>query len=234
MDPEALARGAERALNELQQASQGGGKGANAAEWQRQIRDCEQKKARAKTALDSYRLELRGLPPELQAEHQQRLRGLEESLKQAGAQVQWRRFDAEAAVAAAASNGAEKTANAPMTMDQAVATGSHLQDASKASVARSIGMALRCEEVGITTLGEMREQEEQMARIGQEMEDVKANLRRSKQLVSQIARGAARDRCIQSLCVLITISVMVMITLAMTGRDGKKLNVPDVVRQFSD
>lgn len=49
--------------------------------------------------------------------------------------------------------------------------------------------------------------------------------------MGQLARGAARDRCIQMLCVLIAVAIMVMITLAVTNKDGGELNVPDPVRQ---
>lgn len=232
MDLDAQARHAERTLSELQQAAQGSGKGTSALEQQQRIKECERVALRAKNALESYKLELRSLPPEQQAEQQQTLRGLEDGLKKARAQMEWRRFDAEAA--ATAVSGATEATDGPMTMEQAVATADRIQNESQASVARSMGMALQSEEVAIATLGKMHEQEEQMARIGEEMEDVKANIQRSKKLVSRIARNAARDRCNQSLCVLIAIAVMVMITLAATGKDGGQLNVPDAVRQFGD
>merc|ERR1712129_230539 len=126
---------------------------------------------------------------------------LENGLKQARTQMQWRRVDAEAAAAAAAPGGKGEATDGPMTTEQAVATAENIQHESKASVARSMGMVLQSEQMAISTLGKMHEQEEQMARIGEEMEDVKANIQRSRKLVTQIARNAARDRCNQSLCV---------------------------------
>jgi len=229
MDIDAQARYAEQALAALQEAAQGGGKKATASEQQQRLKDCERAALRAKNAMESYKLELRSLPEEQQVAQQHRLQTLENGLKQAKAQMQWRRFDAEAA-AAAASPG-QASAEGPMTCEQALATADKIQDASQASVARSMGMVLQSEEVAIATLGRMHEQEEQMARIGHEMEDVKANIQRSKKLVTQIARNAARDRCNQGLCVLIAVAVMIMLTLAITGKDGKRLNVPDAVRQ---
>jgi len=240
MDIEVQASAAERALSELQQAVQVGGKESrrkklvnSTAEQQKQIAQCERLAHRVKNAIESYRLELRALPREQQSEHQSRLRGLDESLRQARAQIDWKRMDADQAAAAlsvGAPAGAEAE-TAPMTLEQAVTAGNDIQDASKASVARSLGMALQAEQVGIATLGKMNEQDEQMARISGEVDDIQANIARSRKLVGQIASGAARNRCIQVLCLLITVTVLVAITLAATGKDGGELNVPDAVRQ---
>merc|ERR1719414_2374086 len=103
-----------------------------------------------------------------------------------------------------------------MSLEQATVVAEQVQNQSKASVARSLQMVLEAE---------------QMAKITEEVEDIKANIQRSKKLVGQIARSAASDRCIQMLCVLIAVAIMVMIALAATGRDGGQMNVPDPVRQ---
>lgn len=245
MDIEAQASAAERALGELQQAVQSGHKdargkasAASVAERQRQLASCERLAQRVKNTLESYKLELRVLPREQQAEHQYRIRNIEEALRQARAQIDWKRLDTESAASVAASSAdgggggaGSGEADGPMTLEQAVATADRVQNESQASVARSLGMALQAEQVGIGTLEKMHEQEEQMSRIGEEVEDIKANIARSKKLVGQIARGAARDRCIQMLCVMITIAIMVMIVLAITGHDDGELQVPDAVRQ---
>mmetsp|Transcript_138686 Transcript_138686/g.360467 ORF Transcript_138686/g.360467 Transcript_138686/m.360467 type:complete len:262 (-) Transcript_138686:70-855(-) len=251
MDIDAQAGAAQKALNELQQAVQSGlkdsrGKASSTsvAERQKQLASCERLAQRVKNALESYKLELRVLPREQQAEHQHRIRNFEEALRQARAQIDWKRFDTESAAAAAAAADAPSSAaggasgteedGGPMTLEQAVATADHIQNESRSSVARSLGMALQAEQVGIATLEKMHEQNEQMARIGEEVEDIKANIARSKKLVGQIARGAARDRCIQMLCVLITIAIMVMVVLAITGKDNGELQVPDAVRQVGE
>jgi len=238
MDLEIQACAAERALQELQQAVQPrAGASSGVAEKQAQIAACERLAQRVKNTLESYRLELRSLPREEQAEHQHRIRGLEEGFKQAKAQIEWKRLDTEAAASAIAGpsgGGAadlEAGSSGPMTLEQAVATSDKIQDESKASISRSLGMVLQAEQVGIITLQKMHEQEEQMARIAEDVEDVKANIARGKKLVSQIAKGAARDRCTQALCVLITVAILIMLTLAVIGRDGGELNMPEGVRQ---
>mmetsp|Transcript_67968 Transcript_67968/g.141925 ORF Transcript_67968/g.141925 Transcript_67968/m.141925 type:complete len:243 (+) Transcript_67968:204-932(+) len=238
MDLDSQAAAAERALEELQKAVQPGSKGSadkTVAAKQQRIASCEKLAQRVKNALDSYKLETRTLSPAEQVPHQHRIRSLEEGLKQAKTQIEWKRLDTEAAAAHPSSGGSGPQAPdveaGPMSLQEAVESADRTQDESQASLARSMNMVLRAEEVGIATLTKMHEQEEQMARIAEDVEDVKANIARSKKLVSQIARGAARDRCIQLLCAMITIAIMVMIALAVTGNDDGALNVPEGVRQ---
>mmetsp|Transcript_108770 Transcript_108770/g.318214 ORF Transcript_108770/g.318214 Transcript_108770/m.318214 type:complete len:234 (+) Transcript_108770:105-806(+) len=231
MDVESQALAAERALQELRQALQAASK-AKPAERTGAVSSCERLAQHVKNAVDSYRLELRSLSGESQAEHTTRLRSVEEGLRQCRAQLEWRRLDAEGAGGGPGGGAAPAAGDGPVTLEQAAAMAERTQDESKTSVARSMRMVLEAEQVGIATLDKMHEQEEQMNRIGEEVEDIKANLKRSKKLIGQIARSAASDRCIQMLCVLITISIMIMIVLAITKNDGGQLNVPDPVRQI--
>mmetsp|Transcript_107137 Transcript_107137/g.190353 ORF Transcript_107137/g.190353 Transcript_107137/m.190353 type:complete len:232 (+) Transcript_107137:30-725(+) len=219
---------AEKALADLREAVQAGSK-AKAGEQKKQIDDCERFAQRLKNALQSYRLEMRALPRDSQPQHLTRLKTLEDGLKQCRTQIDWKKFDAEASQPQA--SDAASAEDGPITLDQAVAVAEHTQKESRASLNRSLGMVLQAEQVGISTLGKMHEQEEQFDRIGEDMEDIKANLQRSKKLVSQIARSAANDRCIQVLCVSITICVLIAITLAITGKDNGQLTTLDPVRQ---
>mmetsp|Transcript_90820 Transcript_90820/g.234521 ORF Transcript_90820/g.234521 Transcript_90820/m.234521 type:complete len:281 (+) Transcript_90820:1-843(+) len=240
MDVDSQAASAEKALQELQQATQVSIKGKDKdklAEQRKQITACERLIPGVKNCLESYRLELRSLQQEQQGEHNERLRRLEEGLKQCKTQIEWKRLDADAIASAAAGSssagGATEGAGegGVMSLDQAVVAAEETQKAGAQSLQRSLGMALNAEKVGIATLETMHAQEEQMSRIAEDVEDIKANLVRSRKLVGQLARGAAKDRCIQMLCALITIAVLIMVVLAMTGRDGGSLNMPDQVRQ---
>eukprot|EP00439_Symbiodinium_sp_Y106_P053054 s2415_g7.t1 len=130
-----------------------------------------------------------------------------------------------------AAGGATADDEGPVTLEQAAAIAERTQKESSSSLARSLGLVTRAEQIGISTLAKMHEQEETFDRITEDMEDIKANIKRSRKLVGQIARSAAGDRCIQILCVLITIAVLVMITLAITNNDGGQFKVLDPVRQ---
>merc|ERR1719261_1386402 len=100
-----------------------------------------------------------------------------------------------------------------MTTQQAAQVAENVQNASMESLARTKKQVLESEQVGISTLGKMHEQTEQLNRIQEENEDIRANLKRSKKLLGQIARNAKSDWCIRVVCLLITIAIVVMIIL---------------------
>mmetsp|Transcript_14514 Transcript_14514/g.32080 ORF Transcript_14514/g.32080 Transcript_14514/m.32080 type:complete len:225 (-) Transcript_14514:55-729(-) len=223
MDIDSQRASAEEALNQLRKSIQAfSGKDAK-------FSDCDRQIQAVKNAIDSYRLEMRALPAEDMGKHRAQLKGLEDGLKQCRTQLDWKRLDAQTARGADALTGVAD--DGPVTLEQATAIAEHTQKESKASLSRSLGLVVKAEQIGIATLEKMHEQEETFDRIAEDMEDIKANIQRSRKLVGQIARSAAGDRCIQCLCVLITIAVLIMITLAITNKDGGQFKVLDPVRQ---
>jgi len=225
MDVESQAASADKALQELRQATQVGSAKGKQEERKQQIQTCDRLAKRARDSLEAYRLEVRPLPKEEQTQHQKRIKDLEEGIKQCKAQTDWKRMDSEPAAPV------DEPDSGPLNLEQAVELADKTQDKSKASVDRSKKMLLEAEQVGIATLDQMHMQEEQMNKIAEDVEDIKANIVRSKKLVAAIARSAATDRCVQMLCLLVTIAIVVMVALAATGKDGGDFNVPDQVRQ---
>eukprot|EP00930_Biecheleria_cincta_P087344 TRINITY_DN7658_c0_g1_i1.p1 TRINITY_DN7658_c0_g1~~TRINITY_DN7658_c0_g1_i1.p1 ORF type:complete len:234 (+),score=64.38 TRINITY_DN7658_c0_g1_i1:138-839(+) len=230
MDLEGQYNTAEQALNELRHSLQA--KKLSSQDQLKHLAELERLAQRVKNALESYRLEMRELARNDQGPHLTRLKNLEDGLKQCRTQMDWKRLDVSAKSQGADGGGSAAAEDSrPITLDQAVAVAENTQKESKSSLARSLGMVLQAEQVGIATLEKMHAQEEQMSRIGEDMEDIKENLKRSKKLVGQIARSAANDRCIQALCAMIAIAILIMITLAITGHDGGQLKSLDAVRQ---
>eukprot|EP00434_Breviolum_minutum_P003556 symbB.v1.2.003129.t1/scaffold128.1/size312424/3 len=224
MDIDSQRSSAEEALNQLRRSIQ-----AIAGRKDAKFSDCDRQIQAVKNAIDSYRLEMRGLPAEDLGRHRAQLKNLEDGLKQCRTQLDWKRLDAQTARGAESLTGVAE--DGPVTLEQATAIAESTQKESKASLSRSLGLVVKAEQIGISTLEKMHEQEETFDRIAEDMEDIKANIQRSRKLVGQIARNAAGDRCIQCLCVMITIAVLVMITLAITNKDGGQLTVLDPVRQ---
>ena len=224
MDIDSQRSSAEEALNQLRRSIQ-----AIAGRKDAKFSDCDRQIQAVKNAIDSYRLEMRGLPAEDLGRHRAQLKNLEDGLKQCRTQLDWKRLDAQTARGVESLTGVAE--DGPVTLEQATAVAESKQKESKASLSRSLGLVVKAEQIGISTLEKMHEQEETFDRIAEDMEDIKANIQRSRKLVGQIARNAAGDRCIQCLCVMITIAVLVMITLAITNKDGGQLTVLDPVRQ---
>ena len=114
---------------------------------------------------------------------------------------------------------------------QVIQVGDRLQDNTEASLKRTLRMATEAEGIGTAVLGRLAEQEEKMNRMHEDMDDVQANLQRSKRVLGQLARGAASDRCVQLLCFFITLAVLACIVMAAMGYDEGKFNLPDEVRR---
>lgn len=231
---ESHAVAAEKALHELQTTLQASVKDTR-SEKQQQVAIGEKLAQRVRHAVDSYRLEIKALSPEKQIAHLGRARDIEAQLKTCRTELDWKRFDikrngeSEGLFGGGGGGGGDDDEH-EMSLEQTVAAAERIQDKSEASLLRTRQMAAEAETIGISTLEEMHKQEEQLDQVAEDMEDVKANIKRSKKILSQIAKSAANDRCIKVLCVLIVIALLVMIVLAITGRDGGSLLVPDQVR----
>eukprot|EP00927_Polykrikos_kofoidii_P002318 TRINITY_DN10894_c0_g1_i1.p1 TRINITY_DN10894_c0_g1~~TRINITY_DN10894_c0_g1_i1.p1 ORF type:complete len:232 (-),score=48.12 TRINITY_DN10894_c0_g1_i1:53-748(-) len=230
MDADGQASAVERAVRDLRQEVDRVVKGSREEKLQN-IASCERMVQNVRLAVDSYKLEISVLSGEKQAEHRRRLGDIEDGLSQCRTRIEWKRVDTRDPVPSAAAAAEDDENDGTVTAEQAALEADQIQDQSAASIARSKRMVLEAEILSIKTLGKLHEQDEQLDRIGEDVADVQANIVRGKKLVSQIARSAASDRCIQMLCVFITIAVIVMISLGITGRDGGQLNVPDQVRQ---
>eukprot|EP01056_Protomagalhaensia_sp_Gyna25_P001867 Protomagalhaensia_sp_Gyna_25__1866@NODE_198_length_4488_cov_14_125646_g153_i0_p3_GENE_NODE_198_length_4488_cov_14_125646_g153_i0NODE_198_length_4488_cov_14_125646_g153_i0_p3_ORF_typecomplete_len220_score67_90VSNARE_C/PF12352_8/7_9e02VSNARE_C/PF12352_8/2_8e05Sec20/PF03908_13/3_3e02Sec20/PF03908_13/4_3e02Sec20/PF03908_13/0_0014DUF948/PF06103_11/2_4DUF948/PF06103_11/1_2DUF948/PF06103_11/6e02Laminin_I/PF06008_14/0_061Laminin_I/PF06008_14/14Laminin_I/PF06008_14/38ArsC/PF03960_15/0_072DUF1307/PF06998_ len=94
--------------------------------------------------------------------------------------------------------------------------GDQLQDQTQEAISRMKGLAVNAEDIGIATAQKMEAQMEQMGKVAEHLDDVQYNTKRAKDTALQMARGAAKDLCIQILCgsigvCLITIIVLVSI-----------------------
>eukprot|EP00929_Paragymnodinium_shiwhaense_P077061 TRINITY_DN39667_c0_g1_i1.p1 TRINITY_DN39667_c0_g1~~TRINITY_DN39667_c0_g1_i1.p1 ORF type:complete len:253 (-),score=91.50 TRINITY_DN39667_c0_g1_i1:78-836(-) len=229
MDVDEQAAAADRALGELQKAIQAAPK--KLEEKKEQVASCEKLAQRVRQSVDSYRIEVNALSKEEQIRHKQRLKELENGLKQCRSQIEWKKLESQPIKSSGFDAPPQPEEDGPISVQQAAAMAESTQKSSMESVARSKKMVLEAEQIGIATLDKMYAQEEQMGRIGEDVEDVKANIQRSKKLIGHIARQAASDRCIQLFCMLVTVAIIIMVALGITGKDGGQLNVPEQVRQ---
>jgi len=231
MDIDGQAGSVEQALHELRAQVQAVSKGKR-EEQLKQIGQCDRLAQRVRHSLDSYKLEQRSLPADQKDVHGAKLRTFEEELKKCRSQVDWKRFDVATPLetSGGAAGEADGEGGGVLNTEQATQLAEKVQNSSMESLARTKKQVLESEQVGISTLGKMHEQSEQLTRIGEENEDIRANLKRSKKLLGQIARSAKQDWCIRIVCLLITVAIVVMVILAGLGQDGGKLNVPDEVR----
>lgn len=224
----------DKALQELQAAMEAGagGKKKGSTSQNQQILEWSRMNQQCRTLLESYKLELRQVPSEEKGEYVRRLDDFAKRQKALQTELGWKKGEAQRSqlipkdrVAA----GDEELGD--LKTQQLVELGDRLNKKTGESLSRTKKMALEAEQIGVTTLEKLNAQQEQISRVNEDMDDVQHNLDRSKKLLGQIARNAASDRCIQILCLLVTITIIACVTLAAVGEDGGKLNVPDRVRQ---
>ncbi len=102
---------------------------------------------------------------------------------------------------------------------QALYVGDVMLDKAEQSLARAKKLAVESEQVGLTTLAKMEEQNEQMEKIYEDFDDIDSNLARSKRLLGHIAQAAVNDRCVQILSLLVFIAVVVVFVQMFTKKD---------------
>lgn len=114
---------------------------------------------------------------------------------------------------------------------QALYVGDVMLDKAAASLARAKKLAVESEQVGLSTLGKMEEQNEQMERMYEDFDDIDSNIARSKRLLGHIAQAAVNDRCVQVLATLVFIAVVVVfVQLFKGGEDAAPTAVPALRR----
>eukprot|EP00392_Amoebophrya_sp_AT5.2_P006368 g6380.t1 len=92
---------------------------------------------------------------------------------------------------------------------RAIQLGDQLQDKTEQSLKRILRMANEAETVGAKSLQTMHEHEERIGRLSEDMDEVHATLARTKVVVAGLLRGAASDKCVQMLCAIITLAILI-------------------------
>ncbi|CEM11002.1 unnamed protein product [Vitrella brassicaformis CCMP3155] len=196
------------------------------------IQDCDFIAQQVRTAREAYQLEMRSLAPEDARQHKANLDERMRDFKMLLNQLEWKKneLDREQLTGGAVDVGEEVIDVDQMNAQQIIDTGDRVQDKTQQSLDRTKRMIGDAEQVGQQVVQRLDQQTDQMARIHDQMHDIENNLTRAKATMRTIARNAVSDRCIQMLCGLICLTIVIMIVLAALGKDGGQLNVPDQIR----
>eukprot|EP00386_Alphamonas_edax_P016160 GDKI01049369.1.p1 GENE.GDKI01049369.1~~GDKI01049369.1.p1 ORF type:complete len:255 (+),score=71.97 GDKI01049369.1:147-911(+) len=193
------------------------------------IQQCEFTARQIRTTREAYMLELRSLPPEEAKSYHANLDDLMRDFKNLTNELEWKKNEMSKDQMMAPPPEDQQQL---YTAEQMIMEGDRVQDATQAALDRIQRNVIETEGVGVEIVNKMEVQTEQMARVHEAMLDIEDNLTRARKTLHQIAVNAVSDRCIQVLCGLIAIFILVMIGLAIAGVDGGKLNVPDEVRNI--
>jgi SNARE protein len=76
------------------------------------------------------------------------------------------------------------------------------------------------------TAGKLKEQTQKLDEITDELDELQFSVRKSLNLVRDITKGLATDRCVITLMLLVAVGVVAVIIVKATGADKKKSSSP--------
>ncbi|XP_042950237.1 novel plant SNARE 11-like [Carya illinoinensis] len=118
-----------------------------------------------------------------------------------------------------------------MTNQQLVDSGNRMMDETDQVIERSKKVVHETNNVGIETAAALKAQTNQMSRIVNEMDSIHFSIKKASQLVKELGRQVATDRCIMALLLLIVIGVVAIIIVKVVNPSNK--DIQDIPRLAS-
>ncbi|CAD6211303.1 unnamed protein product [Miscanthus lutarioriparius] len=113
-----------------------------------------------------------------------------------------------------------------MTNQQLIDAGRNQMDQTDQAIERSKMVVAQTVETGAQTAATLTQQTEQMKRIGNELDTVHFSLKKASQLVKEIGRQVATDKCIMAFLFLIVVGVIAIIVVKIVHPNNK--NIRDI------
>ncbi|CAN6312623.1 unnamed protein product [Urochloa humidicola] len=113
-----------------------------------------------------------------------------------------------------------------MTNQQLIDAGRNQMDQTDQAIERSKMVVAQTVETGAQTAVTLTQQTEQMKRIGNELDSVHFSLKKASQLVKEIGRQVATDKCIMAFLFLIVLGVIAIIVVKIVHPNNK--NIRDI------
>ncbi|XP_059645315.1 novel plant SNARE 11-like [Cornus florida] len=113
-----------------------------------------------------------------------------------------------------------------MTNQQLMDNGNHMMDETDQAIERSKKVVHETIDVGTETASALKAQTEQMSRIVNELDSIHFSIKKASQLVKEIGRQVATDRCIMGLLFLIVVGVIATIIVKLVNPNNK--SIPDI------
>ncbi|EXC26758.1 hypothetical protein L484_023374 [Morus notabilis] len=110
-----------------------------------------------------------------------------------------------------------------MTNQQLVDNGHRMMDDTDQAIERSKKVVQDTINVGTETAAALKAQTEQMSRIVNELDSIHFSIKKASQLVKEIGRQVATDRCIMALLFLIVAGVIAIIIVKVVNPNNKSI-----------
>ncbi|SPT16774.1 unnamed protein product [Triticum aestivum] len=113
-----------------------------------------------------------------------------------------------------------------MSNQQLIDSGMKQMDQTDQAIERSKMVVAQTVEVGAQTATTLTQQTDQMKRIGNELDSVHFSLKKASQMVKEIGRQVATDKCIMGFLFLIVCGVIAIIVVKIVNPHNK--SIPDI------
>ncbi|KAH0465942.1 hypothetical protein IEQ34_006045 [Dendrobium chrysotoxum] len=110
-----------------------------------------------------------------------------------------------------------------MTNQQLMDTGGRMMNEADQAIERSKKVVEDTVNVGADTAAALKAQTEQMSRIVNELDSIHFSMKKASQLVKEIGRQVATDRCIMALLFLIVVGVIAIIIVKIVNPKNKDI-----------
>ncbi|KAK7263362.1 hypothetical protein RJT34_30950 [Clitoria ternatea] len=110
-----------------------------------------------------------------------------------------------------------------MTNEQLIDHGNQMMDETDQAIERGKRVVQETINVGTETASALKAQTEQMSRVVNELDSIHFSMKKASQLVKEISRQVATDKCIMALLVLIVIGVIAIIIVKLVHPGNKDI-----------
>lgn len=110
-----------------------------------------------------------------------------------------------------------------MTNQQLMDNGHRMMDETDQAIERSKKVVQDTVNVGTETAAALKAQTEQMSRIVNELDSIHFSIKKASQLVKEIGRQVATDKCIMALLFLIVVGVIAVIIVKLVNPNNKAI-----------
>ncbi|KAF8412842.1 hypothetical protein HHK36_000814 [Tetracentron sinense] len=110
-----------------------------------------------------------------------------------------------------------------MTNQQLIDSGNRKMDETDQAIERSKKVVEETINVGAETSAALKAQTEQMSRVVNELDSIHFSIKKASQLVKEIGRQVATDRCIMALLFIIVIGVVAIIIVKLVDPNNKDI-----------
>ncbi|XP_061343961.1 novel plant SNARE 11-like [Gastrolobium bilobum] len=110
-----------------------------------------------------------------------------------------------------------------MTNEQLIDSGNRMMDETDQAIERGKKIVLETIDVGTETAAALKAQTEQMSRVVNDLDSIHFSLKKASQLVKEIGRQVATDKCIMALLFLIVIGVIAIIIIKLVHPENKDI-----------